>query len=153
MGVPCVGQVVLHKRLSAVYCLILSNEAIDWRQYFVKNNLTYARHTQNKRPKATNNKTRFCRCRVRVRVWVRVRVRVWVRVRVRSRVRVRVRVRVRMRVGIRLRVRERQGAWPFLRSFPKQPKFCGRPPLATLRVLPHPELEGGKSAEVSECKR
>jgi hypothetical protein len=53
---------------------------------------------------------------------VRVRVRVWVRVRVRVKVKVRVRVRVRFR--------GRLGAWPFLLSFPKQPNFCGRPPLA-----------------------
>jgi hypothetical protein len=79
MGVPCLGQVVLHKRLSAVYCLILSDEA---RHPFAKNSQTYARHTQNKRPKAANNKPHICRCRVRVRVKGRVRVGVRVRVRV-----------------------------------------------------------------------
>jgi hypothetical protein len=48
--------------------------------------------------------------------------------------RVRVRNTDRVWVRVRVRLRGRVGAWPFLLSFPKQPNFCGRPPLAISKI-------------------
>jgi hypothetical protein len=79
MHVPCVGHVCIRQKRSAVYCIVLQEDTIQFRPFFAKTNITYARHTPDHMVRVRDRD----RDRVWVRVRVRVRVRVWVRVRVR----------------------------------------------------------------------